>query len=112
MSRHRRAAHLVMARVLSEKLSVLCDEAFPPGWHVRFSKNRRHRTSWDARVTVGAGQGVYVHLLMIGATLYAVNGTNINARQVFGVEARLAYHVGQTSSSPRVIAYSSLRSSV
>jgi len=36
---------------------------------------------------------------MIGAALYAVNGTNINARQIFGVEARLAYHVGQASSS-------------
>jgi hypothetical protein len=89
---------------LSEKLGVLRDERFPLGWHVRFSKNCRYRTSWDARVTVDAGRGVYVHLLLIGAALYAVNGTNINARQVFGVEARLAYHVGQTSSSPRVIA--------
>jgi hypothetical protein len=98
------AARFIGWTSLSEKLSVLPDKALPLCRHVRFSENRRHRTSWDARVTVSAGRGVYVHLLVIGAALYAVNGADIDARQVFGADARLTYHVGQTSCSPRVIA--------
>lgn len=48
--------------------------------HFGFDKNGRHRTGRLASAAVGTGRGVYVHLLMIGATLDTVNGTNIDAR--------------------------------
>jgi len=84
----------------------------PFRWHVDFSKDRRYRTGRNASIAISAACGIDVHLLVIGAPLNAINWTNIDARQVFGVDARLAYHVGQTSRSPRVIAGSSLRSSL
>ena len=77
--------------------------------HVGFSKDRGYRTGGHASIAVCTGCGIYVHLLVIGATLDAINGTNIDARQVFGADARLAYHVGQTSRSPWFIACNNRR---
>jgi hypothetical protein len=69
----------------------------PLGRHVGFEKNGRDRADWLACGAVSAGRWVYVHLLLIGATLNTVNGTNINAGQLFRANARLTYYVGQNS---------------
>jgi hypothetical protein len=71
----------------------------PLSWHLGRDIYRRHRARWLTRSTVNAGCGIYKHLRLIGATLNAVNRANINARQLFGANAGLTYHVGQTSRS-------------
>jgi hypothetical protein len=84
---------------LLEKIGVLTDEGVPLGGHVNLSENRGYRTRWDACVAVSAGGRVDVHLRVSGAALNAVNWTNIDARQVFGGDARLTNYVSQTSCS-------------
>lgn len=80
---------------LSEELRVLFDKRLPFRRHFSFDKNSRHRAGRLASSAVRAGRGIYVHLLLIGATLDTVNGTNINARQLFSADARLTYYVRQ-----------------
>src|SRR5262249_50613906 len=96
---------------LSEERRVLAYKVLPFGGHVGLKKNRGHRASRLARSAVNAGRGIYVHLLLIWATLNAVNRANINTRQFFGADARLTYPVGQdVLRRNRVICCSSPRS--
>jgi hypothetical protein len=62
-------------------------------------ENCRHRARQHARVTVNACHGIDVHLLLIRATLYAVNRTYIDASQIGCADAGLTYHIGQASCS-------------
>jgi len=80
---------------LLKERRVLADEALPLGRHVRIQENRRHRTGGLAGGAVGAGRGVYVHLVFMRAPLNAVNRANVNARQLFRAGARLTNYVGQ-----------------
>jgi hypothetical protein len=80
---------------LLKELRVLFNKAVPPGRHVGFGENCRHRARRYTRIAIGAGCGVYITLLLIGATLNAVNGTHIDASQCLGAEAWLTYHVCQ-----------------
>ena len=84
---------------LLEEFGVLSNEAIPLGRHIGYGKDRRHRAGWHASSALNAGRWIYVHLLLAGATLNAVNGTNIDARQFFSADARLTNNVGQTSCS-------------
>jgi len=84
---------------LLEEVRVLSNEAIPLGWHNGFDENRRYRAGWHASPAVNAGRWIYVHLLLTGATLNTINGTNIDARQFFGANAGLTNNVGQTSCS-------------
>jgi hypothetical protein len=84
---------------LSEELRVLFYERVPFRRHFGFDKNSRHRAGRLASTAVRTGRGIDIHLLLIGATLDTVNGTNINARQLFSADARLTYYVGQPSCS-------------
>ena len=84
---------------LSEELRVLLYEAIPLCRDACLDKNSRHRADRLAGAAVGTGGGIYIHLLVIGATLDTVNRTNINARQLLRADARLTYYVGQTSRS-------------
>jgi len=67
--------------------------------HFGFDKDSRHGAGRLAGTAIGTGRGIYVHLRLIGATLDTVNGTNIDARQLFCADARLTNYVGQTSCS-------------
>jgi hypothetical protein len=84
---------------LLEEFRVLSNEAIPLGGHIGFDENRGYRAGWHASSAVNAGRWIYVHLFLTGATLNTVNGTNIDARQFFGANARLTDNVGQTSCS-------------
>ncbi len=84
-----------MGFFLSEELRVLFDKCVPFCRNCIFDKDGRHRAGRLASSAVRTGRGIYVHLLVIGATLDTVNGTNINARQLFGADAWLTYYVGQ-----------------
>jgi hypothetical protein len=84
---------------LLEEFGVLSNEAIPLAGDIRFDENGGHRAGWYAGSTVNAGHWIYVHLLLTGATLNTINGTNIDARQLLGADARLTNNVGQTSCS-------------
>ena len=76
-------------------MRVLFNKRVPFCRHLTFDKNSRHRARRLASTAVRTGRGIYIHLLLVGATLDTVNGTNINARQLFSADARLTYDVGQ-----------------
>src|SRR6202040_369245 len=67
--------------------------------HEGVQENRLHRASRHASSTVDAVRWIYVHLLLIGATLNTINGTDIDACQFFRADAGLTNNVGQTSRS-------------
>jgi hypothetical protein len=85
---------------LFEKIRILLDVTLPLRRHIGFDEDGRHGASRLARRAVYACCRVYVHLLLVGAALYAVNGTYINAGQFFSADARLANNECQKSNSP------------
>lgn len=85
---------------LFEKVSILLDVILPLRRHISFKEDSRHRANRLARCTIYTGRRVYIHLLLVRASLYAVNGAYINAGQFFSANARLANYKRQKSNSP------------
>jgi hypothetical protein len=91
--------YLTETSFLSEKLRVCRDEAVPLRRHVLLDEDRAHWTRGHAGIAVNTGYRVDVHLLVIGATLYAVNRAYIDASQIGCADAGLTNNVGQASCS-------------
>ena len=82
-----------------KEVCILFDEGLPFCGNLCFKKDCRHRANRLTSATISTDNRVYVHLLLCVATLYAINRTNINAKQLFGANARFTNYECQIANS-------------
>jgi hypothetical protein len=87
---------------LFEEVGVLLYEALPFSRDLGFDEDGRNGADRLAGRAINTCSRVYVHLFLFGASLYAIDGTHVNAIKLLRAEAGFANNICQNFSLPPV----------